>query len=87
MSLRQQSWVIVSPLVSKDLYLIPLPDSENPSLLTCLQCSFHNKLPVFVEICGPLSCSTCSSSPRLPAFLKSETSWEGMGNVESHTVM
>lgn len=55
MSLRQQSWVIVSPLVSKDLYLIPLPDSENPSLLTCLQCSFHNKLPVFVEICGPLS--------------------------------
>ena len=38
--LRQQSWVIVSPLVPKDLYLIPLLDSPNSSLLTCLNALF-----------------------------------------------
>ena len=38
--LRQQSWVIIRPLVPKDLYLIPLHDSPNSSLLTCLNAPF-----------------------------------------------
>ena len=38
--LRQQSWGIMSPLVPKDLYLIPLLDSPNSSLLTCLYALF-----------------------------------------------
>lgn len=81
--LRQQSWVTVSPLVPKDLYLIPLLDSPNSSLLTCLNALFTTSC-LSVEICGSLSCRIWSSSPtRLPEFLK-KTSLEGMGGAQGH---